>query len=507
MNTPRYVKFLVFIVAAMLMHSCFEEIPYAPNLKDSSSLLFINHKPVFDDPNREIMLFPVDEYGSFKGLVTNNDERKLYVDGEIVRSDFEFDFGKINKNTSVEIRFEANNGEQTIYNLFFTLLPLIKVEYNYEAIPDEPKYPAKITIVSTGNDVWFECIGIEMRGGSSLSRLKKSYGIEIWEDMNSRNNKNISIFNMYNDDDWILDAVYRDSSRVRNRVSFDIWSEMQADAMRRGYETMYSGTKGRYVELFLNNNYYGLYCFSERIEAKMLDIKTEQSGKQGYLYKSENWTDATKFESVPELVVDKQGHWSGWEQRYPKPENGYDWQPLYNFIDFVANSSDDVFYEQISEKLVLEQAMDYYILVNILLGADNAGKNIILSSKSSDGPFYFIPWDLDATWGRDWLGFESGPGGIVSFNLFKRIMDQNPDDFCQRLQDRYFELREQKLATVSLNNQFRYYFNILDESGAITRENERWPDSKVDLTKEMNYLSEWIEKRANYLENYFLKID
>ena len=54
------------------------------------------------------------------------------------------------------------------------------------------------------------------RGRTSLSFLKKSYKVEL--------NNSYSLLGMGKDDDWILDALYTDSSKVRNKLSYDLWN-------------------------------------------------------------------------------------------------------------------------------------------------------------------------------------------------------------------------------------------------------------------------------------------
>ncbi|MCF8361996.1 MAG: CotH kinase family protein [Prolixibacteraceae bacterium] len=502
-----HLKISILIIVVFSLQSCFEEMPYAPGLEDSSALFFINNKPVFEDSKDGFMLLPVEKYGPFKGNITLNKAQELYINNIKVKNNSEYNFKNIDHHKSFTITLVKNSGDKKSYDLFFTLLPVVKIEHSLDKIYSEPKYPAKFILVLACGKIWDECCGIETRGGSSSVVPKKSYGIEIWEDFSSEKNKNISVLDMYIDDDWILDAVYRDSSRVRNRVSFDVWSKIQADALKKGYDTQYSAIKGEYVELFLNDGYHGLYCFSERVEAKMLNIKIEQTGQQGYLYKSESWSDATRFISLPDLGVDDQGHWSGWEQKYPKTAGGYDWGPLYDFTDFAVNSSDEEFCKEIANRLVLDQAIDFLIFVNIVHGGDNVGKNIFLSTTSDKEPFYILPWDLDATWGRNWLGEKIGPGPFIKFELYNRIFNNNPEHFRKRLKLRYAELRKDVLSTDALQNHFQSYIDLLNKSGAVKRDNNRWPEAKTNIQREMVYLSNWIHGHGEYLDNYFRNID
>ncbi|HKK82469.1 MAG TPA: hypothetical protein VJ909_09480, partial [Prolixibacteraceae bacterium] len=204
MNVSSYKRFFILIVLAFLMQSCFEEMPYAPGLEESTAPFFINNKPVFEDSNHGIMLFPIEAYGSFKGTITLNNVQELYINNKRVETNYEYDFKNTEQHESFKISLVEKNGDKKNYNLFFTLLPVVKIEHSLDKIVSEPKRPAKFILVSEGRKIWDECCGIEIRGGSASTVPKKSYGIEMWEDYSSEKDKNISVLDMYVDDDWIL---------------------------------------------------------------------------------------------------------------------------------------------------------------------------------------------------------------------------------------------------------------------------------------------------------------
>lgn len=155
---------------------------------------------------------------------------------------------------------------------------------------------------------------------------------------------------MEKNEDWILDAMYNDKARLRNKISFEIWKAMNP--------SKHKAIQARLVELYINNDYQGLYSLNEQMNAEQLEL----SGSEAVLYKSTGWGEgATIFEHLSSnapLFIDV---WEGWEQKYPNPKDKINWQPLYDLRDMVVNKSDAEFIAQIGTQIDLELLIDYYI--------------------------------------------------------------------------------------------------------------------------------------------------
>ncbi|MBN1769106.1 MAG: CotH kinase family protein [Prolixibacteraceae bacterium] len=498
MNRLLLISLLLFIFVT----SCYEEMEFAPHPDGISASFNLNGKPTACDSEQLFMLYPVEHFGNFSAVLNCQPNFTIYIDGKYIEDGDSCHFGVIGKETESIIEIVNPSGKKSNYRLFFTTLPVVKFEYNYKKILDEPKGPSRFSMITHDSDFSAKCCGIETRGGTANRRPKKSFGFEFWNNYECRESRDTSLLDMYTDDDWILDAVYNDRSRMRNRVSFDIWDMMQRDALSRNCDVLYSSVKGNYVELFLNQEYQGLYCLSERVEGKMLGITPERSGQQGYLYKSEGWNDVTRLKELPDTTVDFENKWHDWEQKLPDPDQQLVWKPLYRFVDFMANSSDKEFCRHVNEYLVLDQVIDFYILINLIYGIDNVGKNYMLASRSAQSPFYILPWDMDATWGRNHRGDETKHNDVVKFRVFERLMKLNPSEFKQRLKSRYKSLREDKLSDKSLMAIFENYAKLLVESGAHQRNNSVWDEEKSDIQQELEYISDWLSMHSQYLDNY-----
>ena len=110
------------------------------------------------------------------------------------------------------------------------------------------------------------------RGGTSKNYEKKNYAVKLVDEFGLK--LSASILGMRDDNSWILDAMAVDKARMRNRVAFDIWNAM--DVKPYYYESepkVRTGISGKFVELYLNDDYNGIYCLNEKLDRKQLKLK------------------------------------------------------------------------------------------------------------------------------------------------------------------------------------------------------------------------------------------
>jgi hypothetical protein len=106
---------------------------------------------------------------------------------------------------------ELKNGQSV--QLTSSDLPIVEIDTHGQSIPDDPKIPAGLKIYNKGagqrnylTDVpeFDGYSGIELRGSSSQSFPKKSYGFESWDALG--NSIDTSFLGMPTESDWILNA-------------------------------------------------------------------------------------------------------------------------------------------------------------------------------------------------------------------------------------------------------------------------------------------------------------
>ncbi len=141
-------------------------------------------------------------------------------------------------------------------------LPLVFIDTQGRTIRDEPKTEALIQIIDNGEGkvnksgdtpVFVEKIGIEYRGSSSQMFPKKPYGFETWDDKGE--DLDVSLFGWPEESDWILFASYNEKSLIHNVLAMRIAREMGLYASRT-----------KYVELYVNKDYQGVYVLLEKVK-------------------------------------------------------------------------------------------------------------------------------------------------------------------------------------------------------------------------------------------------
>lgn len=113
--------------------------------------------------------------------------------------------------------------------------------------------------------------GIKVRGASASTYPKKAYSVELQDE--SGEETDASLLNLREDGDWILDAMYIDHARMRNRLCTDIWNSFNSVPHKEKEPEAINGTRGYFVEVILNQKYNGLYCFTEKVDRKQLKLK------------------------------------------------------------------------------------------------------------------------------------------------------------------------------------------------------------------------------------------
>ena len=114
-----------------------------------------------------------------------------------------------------------------------------------------------------------------------------------------------------------------------------------------------------------------------------------------------------------------------------------------------------------------------------------------------------VPWDLDATWGRNALGNTTQIDHKNTNRLFKRLQQLNPQGYNQRLVQRWNELRLNQFSESNLLDLFSADFEKLNHYQIIETENTLWQQS-LNITQEEEYIKAWIIQRLAYLDSVFL---
>ena len=418
-------------------------------------------------------------------------------------------------------KIHAQEGDKEINTqLTFTFLPLLVMEgtfgYDYAQ--------GNISLLSPeAAEPTNSFAKVKWRGGSTntADKHKRNYKIKTLNEKGKK--QEISLLGMREDNNWILDAGQIDLFRLRNRIATEIWNDFATKPYYASKEPKAkSGVTGKVVEVILNNEYRGIYSLTEAMDRKELKLKKYDDKNQefhGQLWKVSSWDKAT-FWDIDKDYDNPQETWHAFETKYPDIDdvNPTDYSPLYEAIDFVANSNDEAFKKEVGDYFDIPVLIDYQLFQETLKPVDNNGKNMYwgIYDVAKSKKLTLAIWDLDASVGQYWqcstplhpnyvlpntdLGVKDG------FNLYHRLSSLNVDNYNEKVANRYHELRKTYFSEENLISRYQGYYDMLVKSGAASREECKWSkDSDIggyplNFKSEIEYIKNWIINRLNYLD-------
>lgn len=428
---------------------------------------------------------------------------------------------------------DAEGNTAATARIQFTFLPLVEVEV---AQANGSYYTTGTLRVTDPSSADYDSVVIaafKYRGASAQNYAKKSYAIKLRDAEGESVDR--SYFGLRDDNNWILDAMAIDPACMRNRVATDLWNDFSTPPYYKDRESKArTGTRGRFVEVFLNGSYHGLYCMTEKLDRKQLKLKKMADGQvRGLLYKSSDWSyetlmghemDSYNFpQHAPRSYSNQLGQetWAGYELKYPDFETeAVDWEPLWNAVNFVATSSQTTFDQEVAERFDRPVVDDYYLFIELLLATDNHGKNMFFFTYDKTGDeserIGIAPWDLDGTWGVNYYGntsytsdatqnfdtfiwkYEHGQG-----TLFHKLRQSQTLGWDETLAQRYAELRKEWFRPENLNARVEAYAKLFADSHADEREQQAWSTYHTDLQGAATYMEQWMEERVAALDEQY----
>ena len=377
----------------------------------------------------------------------------------------------------------------------------------------------------------------KIRGASSASRPKKSYAIKLYDA--DGNSLDYSFFGLRSDNNWILDAMYIDGACMRNRVGTDLWNDFAVKPYYAAKEKKaLTGTRGRFVEVFMNGTYHGLYCMTEKMDRKQLKLKKYQAadptvegstGKvRGLLYKTSNWGYAVHMGhdsnsknypgTSPSGYNNTLGNetWNCYELKYPDyAEEAVEFGPMYNAVNFVCTSSQADFESGVKSYFDFATTRDYYLFIDLLMATDNHGKNMFyyVYDHSKSDLVGMAPWDLDGTFGINWAGSNNytydATQDLDTFlwqhehgqmGLYDKLAASTTLSWDNYLAARYAMLRRTQFQPEALAQRFATYASLFADSHADVREQNKWSSYHAVIQESATYAQEWVQKRVAALD-------
>lgn len=259
----------------------------------------------------------------------------------------------------------GQHGDLDTYNL--QIDPLL-LDSLYSNPSSDDQLPA---LIQTETGI-YSCLA-GFRGGTSLGLPKKSWKFELLGNP------------VMNASHILLDAHYRDLTMMRNVLGLYL-------TRRLGFPAPLA----EHVELYVNDEYYGVYVQVERIDEYFYD---RYGLGDGPLFKSVNHLG--RFAWQPSDSVGTTG--------FEAKRDSEEYLPLIRkFIDEV-----NLF---LPLSIAVNDYLAYAAVTLAIRDTDALSKNFYIHFPP-DGMWRFYPWDRDATFGNTWLGVYE-PEWIECVSLF-----------------------------------------------------------------------------------------
>lgn len=328
-------------------------------------------------------------------------------------------------------------------------------------------------------DVYEGTMRIRGRGNSTWGMPKKPYRIKLDE--------NASLFGLAPEKDWVLLANYSDKTLMRNIVAM----ELSRICGMTWTPTLIS------VDVYLNEEYIGVYTFTEHKEVADGRVEIEVVGEDdnggealtgGYYLEIEEAMDETtcfktKFDT-PVMFQDPE---------VPTQEQlAYVKDLMDRFELSVENIQNERDYIRYRELFDIPSLINYYIIKEIAKDPDgNIRKSTFITKERGKKMEMYHVWDFDITMGNcNYTNFEKPEGWQMKGAKWYNKMFQDPS-FVEEVKERWNELYPKFLE---IPDYVEEQIALLD--GAQDRNFERW-----------DILDEYVWPNAVWLGSYEAEVE
>jgi len=303
---------------------------------------------------------------------------------------------------------------------------------------------------------------------------------------------------------WVLLANYRDVTDMMNTFVFEAGRWLGLPFTNHT----------RYVELFLNGDYKGVYQLTEQVQQNSNRVNV--SDERGILISLDR-------DDGPELNPGANDNF--WSSVYRLPVS-VKYPDDEKFTKNTVDSVKAVFalleqaikeknYAEIERQLDIPSFIKYLQLQEFVYNVELEAPRSIYMHKDGDGPWVMGPlWDFDAGYDFDWSQMTTGHNFFSDFretvmgtNPLKRNGQYHPSQFftnlfgCKEFVKAY---KAQWAATkdslvVHAWGECMKYVDELRATGAIDREFRRWPLKGKQFDTELEKMHNWLKNRLTHM--------
>lgn len=313
-----------------------------------------------------------------------------------------------------------------------------------------------------------------IRGNSTASERKTSWKLSY--KAKNGENKNVELLGQGKDDDWILNSLTMDDTRIKEKLFMDLWNAIAAQT-----DYNYKMSSGEYVEVVINGEYLGLFLLQRRLDAKYLDLDEEDVLLKVTSYQAASAQEAYEFVTPP---VNK--------------------SQIYAIMQ-------DVFERKDASGFHLGNVIDVNLMLQLASARDNFSlKNMYIVLNKTDHGYhqFLVPWDTDQSFGVVWktdIGFcydyQQSLGEFTTRMETAALKKLHPE-YQQSAIERWHFLRQSTLSESSMLYCIDSIYEQLIQSGALARDTAKW-SNRYGGEDTVGSLKDFIHDRLLFLDDRY----
>ena len=359
---------------------------------------------------------------------------------------------------------------------------------------------------------------IHSRGNSSWFQAKKSYTLEFPQDIN--------LLGMGEGKGWVLLSNSFDESGLRNKLAYETAKTIGVDY----------AVDSEYVDLYIDNVYYGLYLLTEKIDIGKNRVNINNLYEQTQVMNNAPLSSYSQFEiidnkkikrgfNIPnnpsditggylleiihneDRIAAKESLVQTSELSFSVVSPKYSSQLQVDYLYDYLNSVENAIKNKDCAGIDLNSFAKYYLIQELFANSDDCSVFFYKSNDSLDKRLHACSiWDFDLSLGNSWLMADINPKALYrnSDNWFNYLYDN--EEFISILKQLYSHTLENHIGDKVIDelNKYRsrinqsYKMNIIRWRFVDT--NRGWAAEAFKSQKHFDTLEEHIDYITDYLK-------
>ncbi|RDU35363.1 spore coat protein [Neobacillus piezotolerans] len=316
-------------------------------------------------------------------------------------------------------------------------------------------------------------IDLSYRGSHIREFIKKSY--------------HISLFNFKGLNELHLNAEYKDPSLIRNKLSLDFFTSIGC-----------LSPSSKHVFLSINGKAEGVYLQLESVDHNFLKKRNLPHGPIFYAINDDaNFSLVSPIDNKAKTEL-----YAGYERKTGLKSDSL---ILAEFIYLLNTTGKQEFETTIPSWLDIKQYFKWLAGVVCTQNYDGFVHNYALYRNEGTGLYEILPWDYDATWGRDINGLKMRYDylRIEGFNtLTARLLDI--DKFRKQYKEIMRGILDENFTVEAIEPQIHHLHSTIRPY--LTQ--DPYVQDRIDIfDKEPDFILQFLKDRQNYLRKHLKDLD